>query len=586
MLGSMAGHGDVPNAASRCAHCVEGQVFRSRTTQSTCSAGTFDALCRSPSRDHRHLYLCVQGRPFSDTLFALLPPVVCSRHTVVTNRPAPGCRSGASTDHFATSALIRALPFFHCRCVTDMSVDIRWEAIASGPEGHELAEKVRAFIHDKFQQITLPRFISSVSVHSFDFGNDCPEIDIKDICDPLPEFYEEDDDSVGDGGPNDADAVSPATASAELEQVHLHQLQDRILQSQIRTRTSTAPSPIIPLQHQKLPTAPAPVDPARGASARGASARGASARGASARGASASAADQLASPFPRSATPGIPGGTSNLGHFHLPLGGLSGTQTPLAAVASGTPFSSNGWHNFATQHFPTHFRPSGFAQSQDDAPAADRPLASGSPTRPSTANTAQSPGDLASPLIPSSPDLLPSAFGGAEKGSDHLPYPPLRLDTAQPSDLQVVARVKYAGDVRMTLTVEILLDYPMPSFVGIPLKLSITGITFDGVAILASIKKRMHFCFLSPEDAEALIGAEGPAHEELNRSSVTATATGAEKRLGGLLQEIRVESEIGRKENGKQVLKNVSKVEKFVLEQVRRIFEEEFVFPSFWTFLV
>lgn len=441
-----------------------------------------------------------------------------------------------------------------------MSVDIRWEAIASGPDGHELAEKVRAFIHDKFQQITLPRFISSVSVHSFDFGKDCPEIDIKDICDPLPEFYEEDDDGVGDGGQNNADAVSPATASAELEQVHLHRLQDRILQSQIRTGTSTAPSTIVPLQHQKLPTAPAPVDPARGGSA--------------------SAADQLASPFPRSATPGIPGGTSNLGYFHLPLGGLSGTQTPLAAVASGTPFSSNGWHNFANQHFPTHFGPSGFAQSQDDAPAA------GSPTRPSTANTAQSPGDLASPLIPSSPDLLPSAFGAAEKVSDDLPYPPLRLETAQPSDLQVVARVKYAGDVRMTLTAEILLDYPMPSFVGIPLKLSITGITFDGVAILASIKKRMHFCFLSPEDAEALIGAEGPANEELNSSSVTATATGSEKRLGGLLQEIRVESEIGRKENGKQVLKNVSKVEKFVLEQVRRIFEEEFVFPSFWTFLV
>ncbi len=56
--------------------------------------------------------------------------------------------------------------------------------------------------------------------------------------------------------------------------------------------------------------------------------------------------------------------------------------------------------------------------------------------------------------------------------------------------------------------------------------------------------------------------------------------------LGGLLREIRVESEIGRQEGGKQVLKNVGKVEKFVLEQVRRIFEEEFVWPSFWTFLV
>ena len=55
---------------------------------------------------------------------------------------------------------------------------------------------------------------------------------------------------------------------------------------------------------------------------------------------------------------------------------------------------------------------------------------------------------------------------------------------------------------------------------------------------------------------------------------------------GGLLEEIRVESEIGQKEDGKQVLKNVGKVEKFVLDQVRRIFEDEFVFPSFWTFLV
>jgi distribution and morphology protein 12 len=52
------------------------------------------------------------------------------------------------------------------------------------------------------------------------------------------------------------------------------------------------------------------------------------------------------------------------------------------------------------------------------------------------------------------------------------------------------------------------------------------------------------------------------------------------------LHEIKVESEIGQRENGKQVLKNVGKVEKFVLEQVRRIFEDEFVYPSFWTFLV
>src|SRR2546429_9542934 len=106
-----------------------------------------------------------------------------------------------------------------------MSVDIRWKTITSGPDGQELAEKVRAFIHDKFQQIELPRFISSVTVHSFDFGKDCPEIDIKDICDPLPEFYEEDGEEEGRRGQTDVQAASSETASAQLDPV---QLQNRI----------------------------------------------------------------------------------------------------------------------------------------------------------------------------------------------------------------------------------------------------------------------------------------------------------------------------------------------------------------------
>jgi len=128
------------------------------------------------------------------------------------------------------------------------------------------------------------------------------------------------------------------------------------------------------------------------------------------------------------------------------------------------------------------------------------------------------------------------------------------------------------------------LDYPMPSFVGIPLQLNITGMTFDGVAILAYIKKKAHFCFLSPEDADALVGSD----VDLRMSDDTEKTAKPEQKhkVGGLLEEIKVESEIGQKDNGKQVLKNVGKVEKFVLEQVRRIFEDEFVYPSFWTFLV
>jgi distribution and morphology protein 12 len=159
--------------------------------------------------------------------------------------------------------------------------------------------------------------------------------------------------------------------------------------------------------------------------------------------------------------------------------------------------------------------------------------------------------------------------------------PAFSLQQAQPSDLQVVARVQYSGDVRVMLTAEILLDYPMPSFVGIPLKLSITGISFDGVAIVAYIRKRMHFCFLDPDDAQTLVGEQIRQEENPSRGQEKTDLA-----LNGLIKEIHIESEIGRQDSGKQVLKNVGKVEKFVLEQIRRIFEEEFVFPSFWTILV
>lgn len=154
--------------------------------------------------------------------------------------------------------------------------------------------------------------------------------------------------------------------------------------------------------------------------------------------------------------------------------------------------------------------------------------------------------------------------------------PPRRFREPGVDDLQTVFRVHYSGNVKLSLTAEILLDYPMPSFVSIPVKLNITGLSFDGVGVVAYIRKRAHFCFLSPEDAIAAIG-----HEDVDEQG-----SGNGLKMGDLLQEIKVESEIGQRENGKQSLKNVGKVEKFVLEQVRRIFDDEFVYPSFWTFLI
>ncbi|KAI9815818.1 MAG: Mitochondrial distribution and morphology protein 12 [Thelocarpon impressellum] len=386
-----------------------------------------------------------------------------------------------------------------------MSVDVDWDALTTGPDGIALAESIRDFVHARFQHVALPRFIQSVTVHSFDFGSTPPEVELKDVSDPLPDFYErgegggsdddEDEEDEEEGGERAADASSPAPARPRRP-------------SDIDTR----------LAHARF---------------------------------KALSAEAASSPVLGVNTPGIPGGTSNLGYFHLPLAaGLSGRQTPLATVA--------GAHSSTT--------PVDQAGFSDPA---------GSPSRPSTSDSI--------PLSHSTFEAVPEpVLNSVEDAPAHaLPAAP-RVRERRPEDFQVVARVRYAGDVRLSLTAEILLDYPMPSFVGIPVRLNVTGMSFDGVAVLAYFRRRAHFCFLSPDDAHALLPDEaaeaGPLRPDETRD--------AAPRMGGLLQEIKVESEIGQRENGKQSLRNVGKVERFVLEQVRRIFADEFVYPSFWTFLV
>lgn len=432
-----------------------------------------------------------------------------------------------------------------------MSIEVDWAAATSGPDGEALAERIRSFVHDKFQEITLPRFIRSVQVHSFDFGTIAPDLEIKDLCEPFADFYEEDDD----------DADISVTSSDLLPELHESPYEDDMPFNQNTTFYNFSHHPY-PGEGFQPSTLRSPLG------------------------------DHFGQHFlPRAGTPGIPGGTSTLGYHMRSLGGLSGTQTPLAAVAGRTPFAS-GWSD-AGMGVPRHPAPHSAVQY-----LAEPDLDTNSASRPSTANT-----------LPSHPSLGQAGSGGSNANSndaaevqpsiespdpataDH-PYPiPPRMRERRPEDFQILCHAKYAGDVRISLTAEILLDYPMPSFVGLPLKLNVTGITFDGVAVVAYIRKRVHFCFLSAEDADALLGSEQSQGSQ-NPSEDGKPKSGSDpkekdqKRQGGLLQEIRVESEIGRKEDGKQVLKNVGKVERFVLAQVRRIFEEELVYPSFWTFLV
>lgn len=413
-----------------------------------------------------------------------------------------------------------------------MSIQLNWQTLTSGPDGDVLAEKIRDFVHDKFQTVTLPRFIKSVKVHAFEFGSIAPEIEIKDICDPLPDFYEETEDDYGDEEDEDEAEEDWKATSLDHETLRERRRMDRVERTNGSSQTAHPPT-YIDTKTPGMRPMQFPGD--------------------------------VGSPFLGVSTPGIPGGTSNLHYFHSQLAtGLSGTQTPLAAVAGA--HYPNGWPDYtnisSSNGMGHRHTPSGSSISP--------------PTTGDAAQRALREKASVSTLATSNPTTRPQTSEGfVEPSIEEEPTsPPRRFREPRVEDLQTVFRVRYAGDVKLSLTAEILLDYPMPSFVGIPVKLNITGLSFDGVAVLAYIRKRAHFCFLSPEDAYASIGDEAEAEHHSGM------------KMGGLLHEIKVESEIGQRENGKQVLKNVGKVEKFVLEQVRRIFEDEFVYPSFWTFLV
>lgn len=496
-----------------------------------------------------------------------------------------------------------------------------------------LAERIRDFIHVKFQAVPLPRFIKSVTVHEFAFGSIPPSVILKDICDPLPDFYEEDyepdEEDDAEGNEDDDEGVPDAIRAAE-----------RRRRSEQRARNDGGGDG----GTGKLPVGASGTTTPFGEGFFPPHVHSAGLR-------NAPGMPDLASPFLGlgMSAHGMPGGPSKMHYFQSKLGpGWSGAQTPLAAVARAqhlngwldatTPSQSQSSHSYragsnssrsrhlsqgsiSTENFPSSLAvpPHPLREKHSVSTLA--------PTTPTSAEASRPPTRDKPKISPLAGSAIDQDYGTEtsqaysksqttvavedEEGDDddHNPHLEPRSD-----DMQAVFRIRYAGDVRLELTAMILLDYPMPSFVGIPLKLNITGLTFDGVGVIAYIRKRVHFCFLSPEDAFAAVGdddaddedepggtpayhhaggAQTATHEGMGNEGSrgghgrqSSSGSRGKGRMGGLLQEIRVESEIGQREGSKQSLKNVGKVEKFVLEQVRRIFEEEFVYPSFWTFLV
>ena len=193
--------------------------------------------------------------------------------------------------------------------------------------------------------------------------------------------------------------------------------------------------------------------------------------------------------------------------------------------------------------------------------------------------------------MPSSLNTEPSYTTPLDPLADSLPP-----SSQEHPNLQLHLHVDWHSNLRVNLTTSLLINYPSPEFMSLPIKLSVTGFVFNGELAVAyeGERRRVHLCVLDDMDPYGPIGDRAKRSSTASTppdidedAAVTGIPTHSSKplRVGQrLLPSIYIESEIGQ--TNKHVLKNVTRVERFIQDVIRKTVEEELVFPNFHTIIL
>jgi len=167
-------------------------------------------------------------------------------------------------------------------------------------------------------------------------------------------------------------------------------------------------------------------------------------------------------------------------------------------------------------------------------------------------------------------------------------------------NVQLHLHINWRSNIRISIQTSLLINYPSPMFMCLPIRLSITGLVFNGELAVAyeGRRKRVHLCVLDDLDPYGPAGSRRMSNSSSNSHTLclglgplghTPTTHTRPAKPGlpigqRLLPSILIESEIGQAD--KHVLKNVTRVEKFIQDVIRKTVEEELVFPSFHTLVM
>jgi len=170
--------------------------------------------------------------------------------------------------------------------------------------------------------------------------------------------------------------------------------------------------------------------------------------------------------------------------------------------------------------------------------------------------------------LPSSLDKTPTDEG--EVPSESLKHV---IDEDVSNDIQFIVEIDYKGDITIEVQVDLLLNYPSPGFITLPVKLKIVDLGIHSLAVIAHVSKVVFLSFLcdiNDEQFDDII--KNPTLSKNNRNRID------------IVRSMRIESEIGDNQGEGSVLRNVGKVERFLTEMVRGLLRDELAWPGWISF--
>lgn len=478
-----------------------------------------------------------------------------------------------------------------------MSIDLDWTNLDAS-----FASSLIDVLNRQLQSTPRPSFIGPIEITSFEFGSQPPVVELVDLRDIYRDFLEDDDgdgdaeaEAAADDYENNIDAAGGFARYSSAGQGRRDSKDDEEYEwvSRRSARRGMAMEDTAPMHYHHLPPH---VRYARGPASDVYSAPH------EPRPPSSSSVGVVPAPVPVPVAPALAAMTlPEHQQQHAPTLSLSPSASAAADTSSRRDLRSG-------QQTRTHStRPTGTAAPSSasvtsslspvphphpdiadvDVVAMAVPPAAATTTTTVVTTTTSAMEDNTGVAGVAGLTTIPTTAQGDPTAAAAVPSPAVPAADEHPN-LQLHLLVSWHSDLRLTLTTSLRINYPSPLFMSLPIKLSVTGLVFDGeLAVAYEGGRRVHLCVLDGLDpygpsARRASGSQGSTPSDPEGDD----AHGAKPLPVGqrLLPEIFIESELGQAD--KHVLKNVTRVEKFIQDVIRKTIEEELVFPNFHTLVL